>query len=620
MFSISTNSNLAAMIESLDGIGNNLRSNFGRAGLICCGWHQRPTRMGISSPAGTDLPSARAISQAVFAQQDGYDVLNDRDLSAFVYAWGQFLDHDLDLTPTGTVAFNITVPAGDPSFDPTGTGAAIIPLNRSITSPATGTDSENPAQQINLVTAFIDGSMVYGSDAERTAALRTFQDGQLKTSSGNLLPYNTDGLENENASRTPDHEMFLAGDVRANENVDLTALHTLFVREHNRQAAIFAEAHPTWTDEQLYQAARAIVIAEIQAITYNEFLPALLGDHALPRYRGYDPQTNPGIANEFSTAAYRFGHSAVGNDVEFFDNNGNEIAEELSFAEAFFNPSVVENFGIEPILKYLASDNMQEIDTKVVASLRDFLFGQPGQGGLDLAALNIQRGRDNGLASYNDTRVAIGLSAATSFADITQDTALQEALASVYESVDQVDLWVGGLAEPHLRGSSMGATFTTIIVDQFQRLRDGDRFFYLNQFSGRELRAIQTTSLAEIIAQNTTTINLQDNVFVFATAIRGRITAGQGRRTGEVANQTVNLLDAAGALVATTTTDANGNYRFDQTGLGTFTVEVPIQQDRSLTKDVVLTRGQVISSIDFELSLSLARPHRDRPGGPRSRR
>src|SRR6202011_2516467 len=104
------------------------------------------------------------------------------------------------------------------------------------------------------------------------------------------------------------NQLFLTGDVRGNENVLLVSIETLFVREHNRLADQFAAEHPEWTDEQLYQAARQVVGAEIESITYNEFLPALLGPGALPAYVGYDPSINPGIANEFSTAAFRVGH------------------------------------------------------------------------------------------------------------------------------------------------------------------------------------------------------------------------------------------------------------------------------------------------------------------------
>src|SRR5690606_25022548 len=145
---------------------------------------------------------------------------------------------------------------------------------------------------------------------------------------------------------------------------------------------------------------------------------------------------------------------------------------------AFFNPSEVEAHGIESILRGATVNLAQEIDTEVVNDVRNFLFGPPGAGGFDLASLNIQRGRDHGLADYNATRVALGLDAVESFSDITSDPDVAARLEQLYGTVDNIDLWVGGLAEDHLPGSSMGETFSFIIIDQFQRLRDGDRFWY----------------------------------------------------------------------------------------------------------------------------------------------
>jgi len=162
----------------------------------------------------------------------------------------------------------------------------------------------NPRQQTNQITSYLDGSVIYGSDATRAAALRTFQGGALKTSTGNLPPLNTAGLPNANdAHLFPDAELFLAGDVRANENVELSAIQALFVREHNQIAAAIAAANHSLSDEQIFQMARRIVAGELQVITYNEFLPALLGSNSLRPYSGYDPNVNAGIANEFSTAA-----------------------------------------------------------------------------------------------------------------------------------------------------------------------------------------------------------------------------------------------------------------------------------------------------------------------------
>jgi hypothetical protein len=183
------------------------------------------------------------------------------------------------------------------------------------------------------------------------------------------------------AHLVPDTQLFAAGDVRANENAELTSLQTLFVREHNRIAAQLAQANPGMSDEAIYQTARAQVIGELEAITYNEWLPALLGQGALPAYHGYDPIVNPGIANEFSTAAFRLGHSQLGDDVEFLDNNGLPVSPAIALSQAFFNPSVVDQVGIAPLLKYLSSDPSSEVDNKVVNSVRNFLFGPPGPAG-----------------------------------------------------------------------------------------------------------------------------------------------------------------------------------------------------------------------------------------------
>lgn len=590
----------ASAVRSIDGSGNNLANPAsGQAGTDFLRLTPVAYADGVSAPAGAGLPSARAVSNAV-ADQAGQSTVNDRLMSAMVYAWGQFIDHDLDLTASGTGAFNIPVPAGDPAFDPTGTGTQVIPLTRSAGDPATGTSAANPRQQVNTITAWLDGSMVYGSDAATAASLRTLQGGKMKTSAGNLLPTDAAGF-------------FQAGDARANENPELTALQTLFVREHNRLAAQFAKANPSLTDEQLYQKARAWVIAELQAITYNEWLPALLGTGLAP-YAGYRPGVNPGISNEFATAGFRFGHSLVGGDIEFLDNNGNEVADELSFADAFFNPGAVKANGIDPLLKYLSSDPSQEFDPKVVDELRNMLVTVPGSTlRLDLAALNIQRGRDHGLADYNTTRAAFGLPRVTDFSQITSSADVQAKLRSVYGSVDKIDLWVGVLAEDHVRGGSVGPTARAIIVDQFSRLRAGDRFWYENTFTGGDLRQLQNTHLADVIERNTALTSIQSNPFFFRPEVTGTVTTGA--TGGKVSGLTVRLVNADGEVAATTTTDARDRFRFgvaDGLGTGAYTIEVVTASGTVVAGPAVsVTSGD--SRIAVTVALSPGTPTPPRP-------
>lgn len=582
---------MAADVRTIDGTGNNLvNTAWGSAGSDLLRTAPAAYADGLSSPVvgSSTLPSARTISNTVSAQAD--DIISERQLSAMIYAWGQFLDHDLDLTPTGTAGeqFPVSVPAGDPQFDPAGTGTQTIPLTRSAFDAATGTT--NVRQQINAVTAWLDGSQIYGSDAATADKLRTHVGGQLKTSDGNLLPYNnaatfptgTVALAND-SHIVADSQLFAAGDVRANENIELTSLHTLFVREHNRVAASIAAANPSLSDEAIYQQARARVIGELQVITYREWLPALLGQELRP-YQGYNPRVNPGIANEFSTSAFRLGHSMLGDDVEFLDNNGQEVDEAIPLSQAFFNPPELTDHGIESILKYLASDPSSEVDVKVVDSVRNFLFGPPGAGGLDLVSLNIQRGRDHGIADYNTLRQAYGLPKVTEFSQITKNADLQNQLRTLYGNVNNIDAWVGELAEDHLLGSSVGPLVQRMLIDQFTRLRDADRFWYQRTFSGKELKSLEQTTLADVIRRNSSLTNLQGNVFFFKAEISGQVFRDGNRdarlNPGEpgLAGISVQLLAAeTREVVATTKTDRQGMFRFD-VGSGVRTGNYVVQE------------------------------------------
>jgi hypothetical protein len=553
--------------------------------------------------------SARVISN-VIADQAGQSLTSERLLSAMMYAWGQFIDHDLDLTKSGTSeSLPIPVPKGDPWFDPTASGLQTIPLIRSAAATGTGTSTANPRQQVNLITPWLDGSMIYGSDLKTALSLRTQSGGLMKTSANNLLPVDSGG-------------MFVAGDIRVNENPGLTSLQTLFVREHNRIAKQISTANPQMNDEEIYQRARMWVIAEIQVITYKEWLPTLTGSAMTP-YRGYDNHANPAISNEFSTAGFRIGHSMLGDDVKFLGNDGLPIREGVSLAQAFFNPSLVSETNIDPVLKYLASDPSSEIDTRVVDSVRNFLFGPPGSGGLDLASLNIQRGRDHGLADYNTTRKAYGLPMATNFSQITNDPQLASKLKQLYGSVNNVDLWVGILAENHVANGSVGPTAKAIINEQFNRLRAADRFWYQRIFQGRELQQLESTTLSQVIARNTGLSTVQSNAFVFRAVISGTVFADANRnaqidREQGLANRTVQLVDAlTNEVIATKQTDSRGNFSFnvsDGLRTGRYLVKATIVAGETITTS---TKPISVNSDGFyKADIGLFRTPPPRNGNP----
>ena len=469
---------------------------------------------GISAPTGANRPSARAISNALVAQGD-VSTADQRALSTCVYEFGQFLDHDIGLAAGGTTeAFDIAVPAGDPWFDPASTGTMKIWMDRSAFNPNTGT--KNPREQFNKVTAFIDGSQVYGSSNDRAQWLRAGTGGRMKvraTAFGNMLPLNDGTQANDDAVGNPVTSLVVAGDVRANEQPGLTTFQTVFVREHNLHADRIAKERKDWNDEKIYQEARKIVVAELQVIVYNEFLPALMGQK-LPRYNGYKPTVQPGISNAFAAAAYRNGHSMVGPDIGVVNDQFVEI-DSLPLQNVFFNPSILPGIGgVDPIIRYFAIDTQQITDTKIVDPLRNFLFGPPGSGGFDLGALNIQRGRDHGLSDYNTMRADFGLQRLRNFSQITSDTALAATLQNLYKSVDNIDAWVGMLAEDHVPGASLGQTHIAIMRDQFMRLRDGDRFWYQNgMFNPQQLALIESTRLSDIMMRTTGVTGLQANMF-----------------------------------------------------------------------------------------------------------
>lgn len=459
-------------------------------------------------PARMDGPSPRAVSNAV-CDSPG-DIPNAINASDFLWQWGQFVDHDIDETPVSNVALDIPVPMGDPWFDPMNTGTQVIGMNRS----AFAMDGSGERQQLNEITSFIDGSNVYGADAPRAAALRTNDGtGRLVTSPGNFLPFNTAGFDN--APTGADPTLFLAGDVRANEQVALTAMHTLFMREHNYWAGVFAEQFPLADGDELYGRARAIVGAEIQAITFNEFLPVFLGENAFGPYAGYNPTMRPDISNEFASAAYRVGHTMLSSTLKRLDATDQEAAEgHLPLQQGFFVPAQILDNDIDSVLRGLASNPSQKIDTYVVDDVRNFLFGAPGSGGFDLASLNIQRGRDHGLPDYNATRQAFGLPAMTSLDQISDDPAIDAGLASVYSTIDEVDPWVGLLAEPAVDGSMVGETLQVILVDQFTRLRSGDRFWYEAYLPADLVNMVNQQTLSTIIKRNTGVGDeLSDDVF-----------------------------------------------------------------------------------------------------------
>jgi peroxidase len=164
--------------------------------------------------------------------------------------------------------------------------------------------------QVNQATHYLDGSQIYGFTVKKSAILRSFDHGQLETTvkhKRDFLPVSH--KPSDDCQLSDDSSVcFISGDSRVNINPQLTVMHTLWMREHNRVAKELAEMNPRWDDERLFQEARRIVIAEIQHITYNEWLPLVLGKKyfkKIQKYSQYNDKVDASVSNSFATAAVR---------------------------------------------------------------------------------------------------------------------------------------------------------------------------------------------------------------------------------------------------------------------------------------------------------------------------
>ncbi|MBH58877.1 MAG: peroxidase [Thaumarchaeota archaeon] len=470
---------------------------------------------GISELSNSESPNPRVISNIVCDQQPGSNIIDERDLSDMNWVWGQFISHDIDFTPTAVFdtrlqnleRIQIIAPNNDPYYRE---GQTMMSVFRSLYDVRTGISNENNREQINTVTPWLDGSVIYGTSEQRANELRTFEGGKLITTeheNGDLLrlaPVNS--IEEQRVRGLA----FFSGDTRANENIALTAINTLFVREHNRIAEEIINDNPELSDEEIFQMARKINTAIIQSITYNEFIPSL--GIELEPYVGYDKSVNPQISHLFSVVAFRIGHSQIGE--QFILVNETNVKQTIPMQEGFFNPSIIQKHGIDSIIKGIIVTNQQATDIYYHDSIRNFLFGEPQRGGLDLCVLDIIRARDHGIPDYNSIRKEIGLIPVKEFEEINSDQEIIRRLNQAYRGVDELDPIIGVLSEEHVEGSTLGETGYYIIKEQFERTRNGDRLFYLNDPDLKDIvEDIDNTRLSDVIKRNTRIENIPDNVF-----------------------------------------------------------------------------------------------------------
>jgi hypothetical protein len=493
---------------------------------------------------GRTAPNARYISNRIF-NDVGQNIFSEKGVSQWVWTWGQFLDHTFGLAQAGAMDDPIPTSKTDP-LDGFPNDLGAIPFKP---------DARQGDQQVNTVSSYIDGWAVYGGDQQRLDWLRDgahlVDDGSGYLPRGDARP-NPPHMDLQGPLTGRPAKGVVAGDVRANENLALTAVHTLFLREHNR----IVDALPArLSDDQKFQIARRVVGAEEQRITYDEFLPAL--GVRLPPYRGYDPRTNPSLTNEFAAVGYRV-HSMIHGEFEI----GYRV---IALNDAFFNPDLLEELGEGPVLKGLTEEPQYKNDEQIDDALRSTLFEIPGpnlRGVIDLGALDVQRGRDHGIPPYNALRRALGLNPRRSFTAITGErtdrmtqsvddphildftdlrdahrrrvvpgsdaagsdvrigtrrTTLAARLRAIYGTPEKVDAFVGMVSEQHVRGAEMGELQLALWRRQFTALRDGDRFFYAGDPVLEQIRRRYgidaRVTLTQLIERNSDARGMPRNAF-----------------------------------------------------------------------------------------------------------
>ncbi|KAM9495180.1 eosinophil peroxidase [Clarias gariepinus] len=522
------------------------------------GWNPQHTYSNFT------LPPVRRVSQEVLYTQNE-KISMDMSLSHLLVEWGQWIDHDLSLTPqspstasfrTGadctrtcsrdTPCFPIQIPLSDPRRGV----QSCMPFFRSAPSCVDASVVCRQREQLNAITAFVDASMVYGSSDELASSLRNLSSplgllkhNQLHSDQGlAYLPYlprthtQLDPCAPRQGSNTGKNITsmgnltfcYLAGDSRANEHLGMISLHTLFLREHNRLAKELHMLNPHWSPDTLYQEARKILGAVHQVLTWDHYLPHVLGHRAyaelMPHYQGYDAKVDPSITNGFSTAAFRFAHVTVQPIVNrlgpgyLLDPKHPPIPLHHSL---FASWRVVEEGGIDPVLRGLlwSPAKLQAPEQMMVEELTERLFQASSGLPLDLGALNLQRGRDHGLPGYGAWREFCGLSVPANesdLIDILGSAGLVHKLLALYGTVRNIDVWVGAISEPALSGGRVGPLLACLIAKQFCALRDGDRFWWEQQgvFSAAQRRSLRTASLSRIICDNTHICMVPSDPFV----------------------------------------------------------------------------------------------------------
>ncbi|XP_037690014.1 dual oxidase 2 [Choloepus didactylus] len=527
-------------VQRYDGWFNNLRHHErGAAGFRLQRLVPANYADGVYQALGEPLlPNPRRLSAAATQGRAGQPSLHDRTVLGVFFGYHVLSDLVSVERPGCPAEFlNIRIPPGDPVFDPQERGDVVLPFQRSRWDPKTGQSPSNPRDLTNEVTGWLDGSAIYGSSHSWSDALRSFSGGELAAGPDPAFPRDAqqpllmwtppDPATGQRGSRG----LYAFGAERGNREPFLQALGLLWFRYHNLWAQRLAREHPRWGDEELFQHARKRVIATYQNIAMYEWLPSFLRKTP-PEYAGYRPFLDPSISPEFLAASEQFFSTMVPPGVYMRNaschfqkvQNKNVSFPALRVCNSYWireSPNLNNAQAVNQLLLGMASQISELEDRIVVEDLRDYWPGPGKFSRTDYVASSIQRGRDMGLPSYSQALLALGLETPKSWRDLNPNVEPQvlEATAALYnQDLSLLELLPGGLLESH---GDPGPLFSAIVLNQFLRLRDGDRYWFENTrnglFSEEEIVEIRNTTLRDVLVAvtNVDPSALQPNVFVW---------------------------------------------------------------------------------------------------------
>ncbi|XP_072221755.1 thyroid peroxidase [Leuresthes tenuis] len=500
------------------GCNNRQHPRWGAANTALVRWLPAEYEDGEGEPKGWKrerlhngflLPPPRRVSREIIRSSCKW---RDDAYSQLLVEWGQYIDHDITFTPqsTGRAAFwtntdcHTTCENVHPCFPIETEDSLCMPFHRSTPdchiSFGSSLQQAVQRQQLNAISSYIDASLVYGHTPQLQSFLRDLSglNGKLAVNDQFKDPKRRAYLpfvaKKPSLCRTDPQgervECFSAGDSRVNEGLPLIALHTLWLREHNRIAETLKHINGHWSPETIYQETRKIIGALHQIITLRDYVPKIIGPEWFERYigpyRGYDPAVDASASNVFATAAFRFGHGTISPILSRLNESFQEHERfpHLRLHTSFFSPwRIVKEGGIEPTMRGVIGTAAPAVtaNTLLVEEITERLVVLDTQQHLDLASLNLQRGRDHGLPGYNEWREFCGLTRVVTLDDLTEvvrDFGVAEKILKLYQHADNIDVWLGGLVENFSPGSRTGPLFACLIGKQMKALRDGDRFWW----------------------------------------------------------------------------------------------------------------------------------------------